>query len=223
MCAPILHCAIIIVAFGSVNAQQKPQDILASVDTIATRSRDAAVRSLETFRKLVNERNSRAMGFDSLSEVRSAVLGDPLVAFYVRLDHLRVYQQGGDPYSLLSGGDKVIYPVLVGQEVRASIVLDKDARGWTPVSYGGPNSAKLLHRIMAQLGPRAAAPGAHYFVVNVLALGLHFLGMSQQGKLLLIPLLDDSQGRWKAGVALAADRILGLLVGDAKAYNGLPR
>jgi hypothetical protein len=163
------------------------------------------------------------MGFDSLSEVRSAVLGDPLVAFYVRLDHLRVYQQGGDPYSLLSGGDKVIYPVLVGQEVRASIVLDKDARGWTPVSYGGPNSAKLLHRIMAQLGPRAAAPGAHYFVVNVLALGLHFLGMSQQGKLLLIPLLDDSQGRWKAGVALAADRILGLLVGDAKAYNGLPR
>jgi hypothetical protein len=223
MWAAILHCAIVVSVFGSVSAQQTPRDILASIDTIASQTRDPAVRSLETFRKLVNQQNYRAMGFDSLSEVRSAVIGDPLVAFYLRLDHLRSYQPGGDPLSILSGGVKVVYSVLVGHEVRASIVLDKGARGWTPVSYGGPNYAKLLYRIRAQSGPGAAGPGTHYFAVNALALGVDFLGLSQQAKLVLIPLLDDHQGRWKAGVGLPADRILGFLVADAKAYNGLPR
>ncbi len=215
MWAPIVHFAILATSLGNMN--QTPKDILGSIDSVMSQSRDPAVRALDTFRKLVNEQNYRAMGFDSVSEVRSATIGQPLVEFYVRLDKLREYRPGGNPVSLLDGGDKVIYPVLVGQQVRSSIVLARDSSGWAAASYGGPNATKLLYRTKAAVG------GGQYFAVNVLALGLHFLGTRQQGNLVLAPLLDDQQGRWKAGAILPADRVFGPLVEDAKAYNGLPR
>ena len=158
MWAPIVHFAILATSLGNMN--QTPKDILGSIDSVMTQSREPAVRALDSFRKLVNEQNYRAMGFDSVSEVRSATLGQPLVEFHVRLDKLREYRPGGNPVSLLDGGDKVIYPVLVGQLVRSSIVLAKDSSGWATASYGGPNATKLLYRT------KAAAGGGQYFAVT---------------------------------------------------------
>ena len=64
------------------------------------------------------------------------------------------------------------------------------------------------------------SPG-EYFLVRVPALGLIFLAADSAG-LTLTPLLDDPQGRWKAGASLAADSVFTQLVADAKASKGLP-
>ncbi|HSE66640.1 MAG TPA: hypothetical protein VLB12_06620, partial [Gemmatimonadales bacterium] len=65
------------------------------------------------------------------------------------------------------------------------------------------------------------SPG-EYFLVRIPALGLIFLGADSAGTLMLSPLLDDPQGRWKAGATLAADSVFSQLVAEAKASKGLP-
>src|SRR5574337_253632 len=52
-------------------------------------SQKVASESIVTLRKLVNEQNYKAMGFESLDEVSAVDLGEHIRVFLVRLDQLR--------------------------------------------------------------------------------------------------------------------------------------
>ena len=214
--------ALVALAGAPLTAQQKPEVLRTSLDSVARESREVAARSLRTFAELVNETNFRVMGFESPAEVGTATVGDPLVRFYVRLDRLREYREGTDPFGLLSGGESVIYPVLVGDKVRSSMILEKKPEGWQTVSYGGPQAVRQLAGARDSARSREKAPERKYFSVRVPALALEFLAALQDDSLTWIPLTPDPKGRWKAGEALPAGRVLGELVADAKAHNGLP-
>ena len=62
--------------------------------SIQSESREAATQGLDVLRGLVTDQNFRKYGFESAAETANATLGDPLVAFLVRLDSLRQYQGG---------------------------------------------------------------------------------------------------------------------------------
>ena len=220
MRALVLTCIFSVVGIQSVSGQKAP-DIPTTVDAAVKASQQSAQAALETLRKLVNASNARAMGFESERDVASATLGDPLVIFYVRLDHLREYQPKSDPLPLLSGGDRVLYPVSVRGQTRSSITLARSAEGWKGVSYGGPNNVQLVSQVVSE-SSHGALQSRRPFLVDVLALGVHFVGFDERGKLMLVPLLDDSQQRWKAGGPRPADEVFAQLVGDAKSYNELP-
>jgi hypothetical protein len=193
-------------------AQGKPSDPLDA-------SREPATKSLETFRQLVTERNYQAMGFTSADEVKSATLGEPLLTYFVRLDRLREYQPTTDPNTMLSGGDEVIYPIQVGQQVRSSIRLTQHGGSWQAVSFGGPRLSRALFEARAR---QAAAPATSYMAVAVPALNLQFLGVKAGQKLTLISLQDNPRAKLTAGSALPAEQVFASLVPLAKDYNGLP-
>jgi len=84
-----------------------------------------ASESLATLSKLVTkQKNYREMGFESLNELKRMNIGEPLQVFIVRLDHLKEYKKGGDPNKMLSGGNHVIYPVLISYYCRGRKELE---------------------------------------------------------------------------------------------------
>jgi len=183
----------------------------------------AASGALATFGQLVTEDNYRAMGFDSLGEVGVARLGEPLRVFMVRLDHLQKYEPGSDPNKILSGGDQVIYPVTVGEQVRSSVTVHKVKGTWKAFDFGSPTLVKMLAKVRTYSADSTKLAISSYFVVRVSALNLHFIGHRADGVLMLTPLFDHPGYRFKARVTMPADKVFEALLPVAREHDGLPR
>jgi hypothetical protein len=209
--------ALVAVAVRPVSGQERKDTVLAA----ARESRSAAMAGLDTLRALAREHYS-TLGFSDAEQAAGATLGEPLVEFFVRLDSLRAYTSATKPVSLLAGGEKVMYPVLAGAATRSSIEVERAKGSWRPVAYGGSTLAEAITRQRDQLVATSHRTPGEYFVVRVPALGLVFLGSDSAGTLMLTPLLDDPQGRWKAGATVTAASVFSQLVADAKASKGLP-
>lgn len=190
---------------------------------LAQQSRDpyqgadaAAERALDTFAKLVDERNYRQMGFESPDEPKRATLGRALAERMVRLDRLREYA-GGPIDELLTDTGRVSYLVEVDGEVRSSLVVGNRGGSWQAVSFGGSNYAELV---------AAAAGGmddaADLFELRVPALNVTFLATRRSGGLVLVPLIDNARYGYAAGQPIPAEEALSTLVEAAREHNGLP-
>lgn len=205
---------------GCLTAQGRPQDTV-TIAAAVRESRAAATAGLDTLRALARS-NFSAVGFTSATEATGATLGEPFVVFLVRLDALRAVTATTDPGSLLTGGDQVIYPVLLGGAARSSVALARKGAAWQPVTYGGAAATAAYVRVRAAAAASAKLPESAYFIVRVSALHLAFLGVRSGTTLLLTPMADDLRGRWKAGASIPASDVFRQLVDDAKAANGLP-
>jgi hypothetical protein len=216
--ALILTLAMSSAAMRNVAAIQKEQ-LDATIDSAVAQSQPAAQAALQTFRHIVDSQNYKAMGLDSVGDTGSTALGDPLVVFYVPLDTLRTYQSNANALGLLIGGDRVLYPVLLGRVTRSSITVARDTSGWRGVSYGGPNTARLVWKALNEAISRPAGRSRRYFLVDVLALNLQFLGYEEHGKLFLIPLLDDPRRKLTAGKPKGGERVFAQLGREARAND----
>jgi hypothetical protein len=207
------------VAAASILMAQTRENVLSKLRGSTAESQTAAASGLAEFKRLVNSTNFQSYGFQSPDEATSATLGQPAVAFLVRLDQLRQYQQSVDPVSLLSGGDKVLYPVLARGQVRSSIIIDKGSGGWKAVSFGG---SQLIQRL-ARARDKVSGPGTPTVEVEILALSAYFLGEFRSGVLFLTPLANQPELNLTEGATAQAAQVLARLVPAARAYNGQPR
>jgi len=182
-----------------------------------------AQRSLKSFSQLVTKENYRQMGFESPEEVYSATLGTPIQDFMVRLDRLKKYEMGSKPDELLTATSQVIYPVLVKDKVRSSITISKTKESWQAVSFGGPNFVKLVSSTLMESSKVTGLDSSSYFIVRVPSLNLFFVGFRSNNELMLVPLMDDTRLKFKAGVRMKARRVFSTILPDAKAHDGLPR
>jgi hypothetical protein len=219
MRALILVWAMSSAGVRNVGGVQQPQQLEATIDSALTQSKPAAHAALQTFRHIVDAQNYKAMGLDAVTDTASTALGDSaaLVVFYVPLDTLRTYQLNADALGLLRGGDRILYPVLLRGVTRSSITLVRDTSTWRGVSYGGPNTARLVWRAVSEASSRPGGRSRRYFLVDVPGLNLVFVGYEKNGKLVLIPLLDDPQRRLKARADHRGDSVFVQLVPEAQA------
>lgn len=187
----------------------------------AHQSQEAATQGLETLRQIITAQNYKGMGFESVDEVKSATLGEPLGVFYVHLDQLKEYQPGSDPEKLLTDVGQMVYPVAVKDQVRSSVVVAKSDDVWKAARSGGPNVIQAISRARSTVAS-SEKPPASTFVVQVPALNFYFVGYRADGKLMLTPILDDPQYNFKAGVPLPAEDVFRALTAAATNYNGLP-
>jgi len=183
----------------------------------------AASESLATFGKLITKENYRQMGFESPGEVHEAKLGRPFQNFMVKLDQLQKYQKGSDPNKLLTGGNQLVYPILVKGQVRSSITIGEVNGDWKAESFGGPSFIKLLTKVQKKVSEIDRLPLSAYFVVRVPALNLYFIGYRIDNKLMLTPLHDDPGFKFKSGISMSADKVFTAILPAAKKHDGLPR
>ncbi|MEI7664101.1 MAG: hypothetical protein WCK34_17980 [Bacteroidota bacterium] len=200
----------------SVSIAQKMDLKLAEANKMAN-------TSLPTFRKLVNQANFQKMGFRSLAEVKDASLGQPLSFYRIQLDELKNFKPGGDPAMLVHFGDRVFYPIMVNNEIKSSMQMDKSADKWEVSSYGGANRMKLFSDAIARLSANRANAGMEYQVVAIQSMNLYFIGMQKDNKLYLTPVLDDETYGLKAGETVAADALLPRLAEMAAQLKDVPR
>lgn len=211
----VIALAIAFMMFSQSNAQVKPLP--------SEKIQKVASTALATFSELVTKENYKTMGFDSLNEVRTASPGDPLRVFMVRLDQLQEYQPGSDPNKILSGGDRVIYPIEIGGQVRSSFVVAKVEERWEATNFGGANLIKMLTRARKAGADSTGLPISSYFVVRVPALNLYFIAHRADEVLMLSPMYDDRGYGFKVGVTLKAEEVFKAILPAAKGHDGLPR
>ena len=184
----------------------------------------AAAKSLAIFGGLVNSKNFKQMGFESVEEVRSAALEVPLKEYMVTLDRLQKYEPStDDPRTLLSDTGLVTYPVKVGDGVRSSLTLGNVKGEWKPLSFGDANLHKLYSRIRDENSKSAGLQKADYFAVRIPALNLVFLGYEKENRLMLVPILDDGAYGFRAGGSIPARDAFVAVREDARKHDGLPR
>lgn len=176
----------------------------------------AAERALDTFAKLVDERNYRQMGFQSPDEVERATLGRTLAERMVRLDRLREYA-GGPVEELLTDTGRVKYLVEVNGEVRSSLTVGNRGDSWHAESFGGANYAELVAAAALRMDD-----SADLFELRVPALNVTFLATRRDGGLVLVPIVDDAGYGFTAGEPIPAEEALSALVEAAREHNGLP-
>lgn len=210
----IVCCAMGLGLTRTVSGCQIPDQYAAKIDSVVERA------ALDTLLQLVTHgANYRAMGFDSIGDVRTATLDTPYVIFYVPAKELSKFKPGADPSVLLKGGDRVLYPVLVRGMVRSSIILARQDNGWRGEAYGGASAPKLA--VAADSAARRGYGGRRprYFWVDVVPQGLGFLAFTTSGHLMLLPLQNDPLNRWKAGVPVRAESVFGPLADEVRAYE----
>ncbi len=177
---------------------------------------EGAQDALGVLQRLVNEQNYRAMGFDSVDEVKQAQLGPPLTVMNIPLDKLKSYQAGDDTQALLVKSAETIYPVTVNAQVKSSVTIVHTEAGYKPASFGNAPIVKALSQY------RQGEAGEGDFVVRVPALNMYFLARTVEGKTMIVPIADDLRLKLRPGEAVPLETALPDLVAAANAYNGLP-
>jgi hypothetical protein len=206
MLAFVSVLALVGAACGQGGRSNKPQPP-------SQQPREAAANGLATLQKLVTAQNYQAMGFESMDEVKSAALGQPLAVFSIGLSQLREYHSGVDANSLLGASPDAIYPVMVNGQTRSSVTITKSDSGYMPSSFGNAAIVKGLSQY------RQAADS---FVVRIPALNMYYLGNRVDNRLMLTSITVDTRLKLEPGKAVPADEVLSQLVPIAAAYNGLP-
>jgi hypothetical protein len=222
MRALLLGCIIGTAALQEVSGQVRER-IDPKIDSAVNAAAPVARVAIDTLKRVVKPGNYRAMGFDSLSQVATAILGPPLAIFRIVPKELDAFRPPATGLELFHGPDRVFYPVLVGSEWRTSFILVRQGVQWRSASYGGAGPARLasaaIHTADSLLprGPR------RYFWVEILGPSVGFIGTQLRTTLVLIPLADDRQRRWQAFVPITADSVFPLLAAQARGHNQLPR
>jgi len=188
--------------------------------------KDIATKALSSFSQLITRDNYKAMGFNTLEDVRKAKLDDdePMMGvFNIRLDDLKEYSQGNDPNRLIKASDQAIYPVTVDRKVRTSVEIVKGKEGWTIGRLGGPNTIKLFTDTRKRVVEAAGIKASECFVVQVLSLNLNFIGYRAENLILLAPVLDDKEYDFKAGISIPIKDAINAILPAAQKHDGLPR
>jgi hypothetical protein len=221
MRALLLGCAMATAALHDVWGQVERIDL--AMDSALSASQGAAGPSLDTLLSLVDSSDYQEMGFDELGDTAAAKLGVPLPVFEVALKELRMFKRPASSWTLLNGPDRVFYPVLVGSRSRTSLILMRQDSKWRGASYGGATAAQRAQDAIRAAEATLPTKPRRYFWVDVLAPMTGFIGFEDGKQLMLIPVLDDRQHRWQAGVPILADSAFALLAVEARAYNGKPQ
>jgi len=179
-------------------------------------ARDEAQRSLPGLRQMVTPETYKRLGFESVEEASKVELGTPMRIFMVRLDHLKEFAPSGNPSELLVDTNQIRYPLIVGGQVRSSVVMHLIEGKWQVAKLGRP----ALTRVLTDAARRQAATGATSqeasFEVNIPALNLYFAGQQVGPRLLLTPVLDDTRFGLKQGETMDAQQVFARLVPYAR-------
>lgn len=182
----------------------------------------AAAQSLQTFQAMVTDQNFRQMGFATPAEAKIATLGQPLPVAMVQLDDLRAYRPGNDPAALLRDLHKMIFPVLVSNQVRSSITVERRDSRWQGTSFGAPTLAGMTESARRASSSASGVAPTSYVLVHVAALNRHYLGHRAGNRLILTTIVDDPVLKLPAGRDIPAADAFGALAPVAQQHNGLP-
>ena len=201
----------VVLSLMMLGCQQRKQ----SAAPPSSKVEEAANKAITILQKMVTDQNFRALGFESLDQVKQAQLGAPLQMFDIGLDKLKGYRAGTNADTLLTQSSKTVYPITVNGEVKSSVMINHNESGYQPSNFGNADIIKSLSRYRR-------ADSGNDFIVRVPAFGIYYLGRHVENRLLLVPIISDPRLKVKTGEPVPAETVIEQLVPLANAYNELP-
>lgn len=143
----------------------------------------ALAASLASLKALVNDRNFGKVGFQDPGEAASAVFGDPIRRYIVRLDKLLGFQARTDPATVLEDTRQWIYPVLANGIVRCAVTIAwRPPGGWKAISFGDQGLARVLFATRREAAADLKPPREDlFFLVDVLSANRKFVARRTDG------------------------------------------
>jgi hypothetical protein len=210
----------LLITCAAVAADDKPmskKDLEEHVQKMVDESRKPAEAALKQFAKLVNKDNFKSLGFKSVDEVKKAELGKPLPVLLVRLDELKAYKEKGDAYKLLHPIPRVVYAVLVKDQVRSGLEVQKQGDKWESSSFGIAGSARLYAQALKKHIEKDKPK--RFFIIRIPALNHVYLGYQTDQGAKLVHVKKQAEQADKIEARPAAE-ILAELVKEAKEHDG---
>lgn len=177
---------------------------------------------LLTLKALVSLSTYQKLGFTSIAEAQSAVLGVPVARYMVALRSLQAFNPSVDPKKLVVNSSGALYPVEVRGSTRSSIDFYNRAGAWHAEVFGRPNVIRALEVARQRDTLATHTSLGDYGLVAIPALGLSFLSVDTIGGLFLIPIFDNPTLGFQAGTRMSAQQVFLRLVPLARRNNGLP-
>ncbi|NIM13203.1 MAG: hypothetical protein GTO45_13885 [Candidatus Aminicenantes bacterium] len=171
----LILCGSIVINVSHLDAQQNNND---------TRQK-AAQESLDLLKQLPPPVLEK-LGFETRQMINESSLGKPLQAYIIWLGSLKEFKQGDDPGGMLKDVDEFNYPVYACEMPISSVTIRKRKEKWAFAAIGGreilsAENARLKHSASNPIPPPS------YFMVQIQAMSLTFLGYDSEGKMYLIP------------------------------------
>jgi hypothetical protein len=144
----------------------------------------AAKKSHELLKKL-SPKFREMSGFRTKEELEQSSLGYPLEIHMVALKGLKKYKAGDDPKKIIFDTEEIIYPVYVRDTLKSSISIRRREGKWQHASIGGflIHAAVPARESISKISRRHTSS---YFIVQVPAMYLVFIGYYTQNKLYLV-------------------------------------
>jgi hypothetical protein len=223
----LISLTVLMTIFGTgtlalAQLQPSQKEAVKAEQSLSQVDAEATAASARIFRQVAANQGPSLTGMPTHAEMGRTALAPAVPVYMVRLDHLQQYQTGADPAPLLQDLHTVIYPVVVGDEVRSEMVLSKVEGTWIATSFGGTDHARVLEKVRRGVIHTAQVAADATFLVRVPALNVEFVGYQGAQGLLLTPLLDRTAADLKAGQSLPAVTVFERLAPLARQHNGLP-
>ena len=168
----ILYCSMVI-SISNLDAQQNAQQ------------QKAAQESFDLLRQLPSP-ILEELGFKTKHMINQSSLGNPLPTYIVWLGRLKAFTAGDKPGEILQDVKELNYPVYACEMPVSSITTRKRNGKWSFAAIGGKEVLYAEQARKIHAGP-GAAQKTSYFMVQVQAMILTFLGYYSEDKLYLIP------------------------------------
>lgn len=114
--------------------------------------KEFAERSLNNYlRDVITKENYTTFGFKNFDEISSSRLSDPYKVYFVRLDNLQDFETNQDPSSIITGTNKLWFPVEINQSTRLKmevIVRDGD---FIAGEFGASRTSQIIGESANQL------------------------------------------------------------------------
>ena len=118
----IIVFSLIMLLLVSVHAEEPSDEVW-----------QAAREGLPQLRGVVPETDIVNYGFNSLDELSTATLGNPYKVYTVTTDTAKAVSDGASTFSALTDTGTWHFPIMVGTESRAIIVVIAFCRGMSPI------------------------------------------------------------------------------------------
>jgi hypothetical protein len=172
---------------GSLWAEPAPPEVM-----------NAASNGLPAFLASVSLGNKELYGFTNDAELAAARLGTPLRVFTITPRNLASHPAESKVAPLLSETSLWYFPVQVGDDTRAVLVVDHMEDGWRAVAIGYAPLARELHLIRKQW---SASAGYHPRLVAAFAANRLYFTVPEVDDHNLSPVIMPGQAAEPGGAA----------------------
>lgn len=145
----------------------------------------AAIVAEQTRKALSKLQNFEHTGFDGGTELLQSTLGEGIEEATLPADDVI----GLSPPKALEPGSKLVFPLLLNDEVRAYIEVESLRSGaWHPIRFASSEAVQKAFEQRAELKSQGSSEFDRFYLVQSPAMNLVVLGVRKQGKEALLPL-----------------------------------